>query len=124
MLNVKTSGTWSKTEAWLDRLLNGDIYRILDRYGQIGVDALALATPSDTGETARGWSYSITNNGKQYQIDWYNTNVVDGVPIAVILQYGHGTGTGGYVAGTDYINPAVEDVFEQILADLTKEVRR
>ena len=124
MFEVKTSGTWSKTEAWLDRLLNGDIYAALDRYGQLGVSALAANTPSDTGETARGWAYTVSNNGKHYVIEWYNTHVIDGVPIAVILQYGHGTGTGGYVTGTDYINPAIEPVFDQILDDLIKEVKR
>lgn len=96
----------------------------LDKFGEQGVRALAEATPKDTGATADSWYYKIVNDGKSYAIQWLNSNVNEGVPIAIILQYGHATGTGGYVEGIDYINPAIQPIFERIARDAWREVRR
>jgi len=98
------------------------IFDSLSRYGEEGVQALAEATPKDSGDTARSWTYEIERTSTSYAIIWSNTNVVDGVPIAVLIQVGHGTGTGGYVSGRDYINPALRPVFDRIAASVWKEV--
>lgn len=123
MFELETSGSWSRTQAWLDRLLNSDIYRKLDRFGEIGLEALAANTPIDTGTTAASWAYIITKTGTGYRITWYNTNDVEGSNIAILLQYGHGTGTGGYVSGTDYVNPAMAPIFEEVVTMIRKEVQ-
>jgi len=106
----------------LTGLQKGIQFNNLDRYGQAGVDALSSATPLDSGETASSWGYRIKKRKNSVVIEWTNSNVVDGVPIAVILQYGHGTRNGGYVQGRDYINPAIRSIFDQIAADVWKEV--
>ena len=98
------------------------INMILHKYGRKGVEALAAATPRDSGKTADSWSYEIIEEGNSSKIVWKNSNIHDGVVIALLLQYGHGTGTGGYVQGTDYINPAVEGIFRQMADDAWKEV--
>lgn len=97
---------------------------ILDKYGKQGVSALSSATPVDSGLTANSWTYEIENKGDQVTIFWGNTNVNKGVNIAVILQYGHGTRNGGYVAGRDYINPAIRPVFDAIANEAWKEVTK
>lgn len=94
----------------------------LDTYGALGVKALREATPKKTGKTANSWSYNIVKTGNGLSIEWNNSNIVKGVPIAVIIQYGHGTGTGGYVQGLDYINPAMRSVFQKIAEDVWEEV--
>ena len=96
----------------------------LDQYGRAGVAALASATPVDSGETAQSWYYEITNKKGFVSISFHNSNIQNGVPIAIILQYGHGTGTGGWVAGRDYINPAIRPIFDQIANDAWKEVTK
>lgn len=101
---------------------NFQIRQILERYGQEGVSALSSATPTDTGTTANSWSYEVSSNGDTHTIYWSNSNTNKGVNIAVILQYGHGTGTGGYVAGRDYINPAMRPIFDRIAEEAWKEV--
>lgn len=88
----------------------------------MGVDALSAATPVDSGETARSWTYQIVRSSGYFSIRWLNTNRSNGVPIAILLQYGHGTGTGGYVQGRDYINPAMKPIFDQIEAEVRKVV--
>lgn len=98
------------------------IRRILERYAREGVSALASATPVDSGATASAWSYEIESKGDQHTIYWTNSNSNKGVYIAVILQYGHGTGTGGYVAGRDYINPAIRPIFDNIAEEAWREV--
>lgn len=108
----------------LKKLSKSDLSSVLDKYGRIGADALAQNTPKDTGRTASSWSYEINNTKGGQSIEWFNSHVNDGVNIAVIIQYGHGTGTGGYVRGVDYINPAMAPVFEQIKNDILKEVTR
>lgn len=101
---------------------SGDIFNTLERFGAIGVNALAAATPTETGATASSWYYEIKRDGRSYSIIWGNSNVVDGRPIAVLLQYGHGTGTGGYVQGRDYINPALRPIFDQIANEAWRAV--
>ena len=111
------------TEKLLKKLLSGDLYRRLDKYGKKGVDALEAATPIETSKTANAWTYKVIRSKNNPGIAWYNTNENDGVSIALLIQYGHGTGTGGYVQGIDYINPAMRPVFDSILEDILKEVR-
>ncbi len=122
MFGLDDSGDFSKTEAWLKRLGEGDIFSNLDHFGQEGVSALSAATPVESGETARSWGYEVLRDSESYSIVWGNTNVVDGRPIAVLLQYGHGTGTGGYVQGRDYINPALQPIFDRIADEAWKVV--
>ena len=123
MFKLSTSGTFSSTESFLKRLLGGDQYGGLEKYGQMGVDALANATPRDSGETATSWRYSITRKRGGATIEWFNTHVVSGVNIAIILQYGHGTGTGGFVQGRNYINPAIQPVFDKIADEVWEKVK-
>lgn len=119
-LNVKQSG--AKTEEFLTRMQKLHIEQILNKYGQEGVSALAAATPHDSGATASAWGYEIVQDGDGYSIHWTNDNINKNVNIAVILQYGHGTGTGGYVAGRDYINPVMAPIFDKIANDAWNEV--
>lgn len=98
-------------------------FAFLEHYAEKGKSALASATPKDTGETANSWTYEIKRARGFYQIKWNNTHIVNGVPIAIIIQYGHGTGTGGWVEGRDYINPAIQPIFDQILDDVWEKVR-
>lgn len=95
---------------------------IFDKYGNEGVLALSAATPVDSGETAKSWSYKIRQTKSGIKLTWTNSNVVDGIPIAIIIQYGHGTRNGGYVQGLDYINPAMRPIFEKLTNELWKEV--
>lgn len=122
MIVLKNKRDFSKTTNFLKRITKLDYKSILSKYGKMGVDALAKATPIDTGLTASSWSYEIVEDDGGATIYWKNSNVVKGVSIAVILQYGHGTGTGGYVEGIDYINPALRSIFEGIADDAWKEV--
>lgn len=119
----RQKGDWKKTRKFLKRCSDLDLDDVLNLYGQEGVDALAKATPKGTGKTAASWSYEVTKGRESIVITWKNSNIVDGVPIAVILQYGHGTRNGGYVEGVDYINPAMRPVFERIVARAWGEVR-
>jgi hypothetical protein len=121
--SFQTSGDYKKTEKWLGDLKAGKHLANLDRHGKAGVSALMAATPVDEGDTRDGWKYRIERTPGKARIIWYNTNQPNGVPIAVVLQYGHGTGTGGYVEGRDYINPAMRSIFDQIAEDVWKEVR-
>lgn len=109
-------------EKFLQRADNDYFFRNLDKYGKMGVSALASATPKRTGKTASSWRYEIDKTGGKISISWLNDNVNDGINIAVIIQYGHGTGTGAYVKGVDYINPALKSIFESIAEDIWKEV--
>lgn len=101
-----------------------DIRSILNKYGEKGVKALNQATPSQTGRTAASWSYTVEAKGGAYTIAWTNNVMAGDVPLVILLQYGHGTGTGGYVAGRDFINPAIQPIFDQIATDVWKEVKR
>lgn len=122
MITIKSSGSTINTEKFLDRMKKGTPFENLQQYGQIGVDALASATPRESGETAQGWSYEIVHENGQIKIIWSNSHVVQGSNIAVLIQYGHGTGTGGYVQGRDYINPAIRPIFDKISEEIWKKV--
>lgn len=121
-VTIFTEGNLSNMERYLNKLRMADYRKILDQYGRKGVDALRSATPVDTGATAASWSYEVHSTADGYEIVWSNSHVNDGVSIALILQYGHGTGTGGYVTGIDYINPALRPIFTSMVADLRKAV--
>lgn len=122
MIGIKSSGSFANIEAFFKHVINGRLFSDLNHYGRMGVDALSQATPVNSGETARSWDYKITNNQKRIGIEWFNTHVNDGANIAILIQYGHATGTGGYVAGQDYINPAIRPVFDQISDNIWKKV--
>lgn len=124
MIKFTQKGDFSKTERYLSRLKTLELNAILNKYGTLGVNILSNATPTDSGETAQSWYYTVVQRPGYYSIRWHNRHENDGVPIAVILQYGHGTGTGGYVQGRDYINPAVRPLFEEMLDQAWKEVTR
>ena len=113
-ISFSTKGSFSKTEKFLSAMARGDMFRALEGFGKEGVAALAAATPRESGETAGAWGYKISRSSSRATIEWTNSHIVNGTPIAVILQYGHGTGTGGYVQGRDYINPAIKPVFDKI----------
>lgn len=122
---IKSDGDFSLTEKFFNAIENA-IRRVdLEKYGRMGVKALKEATPKDSGETANSWFYVITHDtvNKRYDISWYNDNIEDGwFPIAIMLQYGHATANGGYVKGRDYINPALQPVFDKMAQDAWKEV--
>jgi hypothetical protein len=122
LLTFVVSGSFAKTDRFLASVGKLDISSILKTYGERGVDALRNATPVDTGLTADSWGYEVAKTSSGWSITWTNTHVIDGVPIAVILQYGHGTGTGGYIQGRDYINPAIQPIFDEIVTGAWKEV--
>lgn len=121
-ITVSASGDFKNLERFLKNAGRRNYRRLLEDYGRKGVDALSMATPVDSGITASSWSYDISETSNGFEINWNNSNVNDGVNIAIILQYGHGTGTGGYVQGRDYINPALQSVFDGFVDDLTKAV--
>lgn len=118
-----SSRSTGDTEAWLKKLSNLDFVKgKLTQYAEEGVSALRAATPVDSGVTAASWTYEIIADGKSFSIIWGNTNVVAGTPVAILLQHGHGTGTGGYVEGRDYINPVLQPLFDRISNDVWKAV--
>lgn len=121
-ITFRHKGDFSKTEKFFNSLLKLDYLNVLERYGQAGVSALASATPKDSGLTAASWDYEITHNGKETTIAFTNSNISNGVNIAIILQYGHGTKGGGYVAGRDYINPAIQPIFDKMANEAWREV--
>ena len=121
-ITFRHKGDFSKTEKFFNSLLKLDYLNVLERYGQAGVAALASATPKDSGLTAASWDYEITHNGKETTIAFTNSNISNGVNIAIILQYGHGKKGGGYVAGRDYINPAIQPIFDKIANEAWREV--
>ena len=121
-IGLSSSGSFDNTQNWLKRMTDDSMFRQLEHFGQEGVNALRAATPEDSGETANSWYYEIVQDSKSWSIIWGNSHVEDGRPIAVLLQYGHGTGDGGYVQGRDYINPALQPIFDRIVADAWKAV--
>ena len=123
MIEFRQKGDFSKLTRFLEKAKRGISLVDLEKYGRAGVAALESATPVDSGETAKSWYYKIESKNKVISITFLNSNIINGVPIAIILQYGHGTGTGGWVEGRDYINPAIQPVFEQMANDAWKEVR-
>lgn len=124
MITFRHKGDFSKTSKWLRKIREATRLGILDKYGREGVAALASATPTETGTTASSWYYKIERRNGSVAIVFCNSNINDGVPIAIILQYGHGTGTGGWVEGRDYINPAVQPLFDKAADELWREVTK
>lgn len=125
MITFAGKGDFSKTFRFLQNVKSAvNQSSIFDKFGRAGVDALRRNTPVDTGNTAESWDYEIVREKDSICIRWFNTNVNDGVNIAILLQYGHGTGTGGFVQGRDYINPAIQPVFDDILEAAWREVTK
>lgn len=124
MITLKSSGNFNKSLAFFNRLKGIDKTSILNEYGKKGVEALRAATPVDTGKTADSWDYEVTITGAGAKITWSNSNRNDGVNVAIILQYGHGTRGGGYVKGIDYINPALKPIFDEMAATIWKEATK
>ena len=124
MIQIRQKGDFKKLTSFLEKAKEGLDIGVLDKYGRKGVSALSSATPVDTGLTASSWFYKIENKNGVAKIEFHNSNVQNGVPIAVILQYGHGTRNGGYVVGIDYINPALQPVFDELAQNAWKEVNR
>ena len=124
MITFRHRGDFSKFDKFLERAKNSVRIGDLDKYGREGVAALASATPVDTGLTASSWSYEIVRKNGSVSIEFHNTNIQNGVPIAIILQYGHGTGNGGWVEGRDYINPAIRPIFDKLANEAWREVTK
>ena len=124
MISFRQKGNFSKLNRFLERAKEAARLSILDKYGREGVAALASATPVDSGETANSWYYEIKYDKGSATITFNNSHINKGVPIAIILQYGHGTGTGGWVEGRDYINPAIQPIFDKIVDEAWKEVTK
>lgn len=125
MINIKVKGDFKNTEKFFSRSKNSEFFKHLDDYGRKGVEALRLATPKDTGVTADSWDYEIDMSHGQIIIAWMNNNKTKtGIPIVILVQYGHGTRNGGYVIGRDFINPATQPVFDAIAEDVWKEVSK
>ena len=124
MISFRQKGDFSKLDRYFKKVKKAVNPTSLDSYAQKCVAALASATPVDTGLTARSWYYKITNKEGSISITFYNSNIQNGVPIAIIIQYGHGTRNGGWVQGRDYINPVIRPIFDQIANDIWKEVTK
>lgn len=124
MISFRHKGDFSKLTKYLNTLKSKNYLNVARKYAQKGVDALASATPVDSGLTARSWYYKIEDKDGKITISFCNSNIQNGVPIAIILQYGHGTGTGGWVEGRDYINPAIQPIFDKIADEAWREVTK
>lgn len=124
MISFRQKGDFSNLTRFLEKAKESVRIGDLDKYGREGVAALASATPIDSGKTANSWYYEIVNKNGSVSITFYNSNIQNGVPIAIILQYGHGTGNGGWVEGRDYINPAIRPIFDKIANNAWREVTK
>ena len=124
MITITQKGSFKNTERYLARLKTAQLFAVLNKYGSLGQNALSNATPVESGLTAASWSYTIEQRARYYSIRGHNSHIESGVPIAVILQYGHGTGTGGYVQGRNYIMPAIRPIFDAMAAEAWREVTR
>lgn len=122
MIQCRVKGNFKTTTNFLQKLRKLDFESVLVKYAEEGVQALSSATPKRTGKTAASWGYEIVKEKGRISIFWTNSNLSDGVPVAVILEYGHGTGWGGYVQGRHYISPAIQPVFDEIAKEAWKEV--
>lgn len=123
-IKITQKGEFEKITRYLTKLKNKQVLEVLDKYGKLGVKALEESTPKDTGLTAASWYYEIEIEGKRVTLAFHNANVNRGVNIAIILQYGHGTGTGGWVEGRDYINPALQPIFSRLADEAWEEVTK
>lgn len=122
VVTFTSRGDLQRTYTFLNKLKNLRIQSVLESYGQMGVAALSSATPEDSGLAAGSWGYEVTGGSGGWTISWTNSDLENGFPVAVMIQYGHGTGTGGYVAGRDYINPAIQPIFDKIANEVWKVV--
>lgn len=122
MIQLEGRGDFRRTESFLKRMLRGGLYKNLSTFGQQGVNALASATPTESGLASNSWGYEVKVSKSSASITWTNSDVENGFPVAIMLQYGYSTGTGGYVAGRDYINPAIKPIFDRIAEHVWKEV--
>lgn len=122
MISFESKGSFQNTERFLKRVRSDAIVSKLSRYGEEGVQALSQATPRDDGTTAHSWSYEIVKGRNSYSIVWKNSSMAGKTPVVILLQYGHGTGTGGYVQGKDFINPVMKPIFDRILNEAWREV--
>lgn len=122
MISVSSSGSFKKTTEFLEFMRSEKPYSNLDTYGRTGTSALARATPKETGETSALWSHHVTHGGGKHSVEWSNANNEYGVNVAILIQYGHGTGTGGYVPGVDYINPTMRPIMDRAVSDVWKQV--
>lgn len=122
-IEITSKGDHNKTSNFLQKMIRGDFYSDLAKYGEMGVNALARATPVDSGLAQRSWSYRIIGGRKNPGIEWLNTDIENGPAVVILIQYGHGTGTGGYVHGRDFINPAMRPIFDQIAENVWKKVK-
>lgn len=123
-IRITTRGNWDKTRNWLKRMERNDYLPVIEQFGEVGCRYLAEYTPKDTGKTAKSWRYEIKRDTKGITISWLNDNMDDhgNASVVILIQYGHGTGTGGYVAAVDFINPAIKPVFENLAEAVWKEV--
>lgn len=124
MIGIRHKGDFSKTTSFLVKVKNKRLLSDLDKFGREGVAALASATPVDTGKTANSWYYEIRRTDDSVSLIFNNSNIQNGVPIAIILQYGHGTRNGGWVQGRDYINPSIQPIFDEIVKKAWGEVTK
>ena len=124
MIGFRHKGDFSKTSKYLNGIRQRNFVNILEKYGREGVKALASATPVDTGLTAKSWDYKIEQKNGSISLIFTNSNIQNGIPIAIILQYGHGTRNGGWVQGRDYINPAIQPIFDNIVKQAWGEVTK
>jgi len=124
MITIKQKGNFNNTEKFFKNVVSPDYIPILEKYARQGVEALTAATPVESGETANSWGYEISQSKKGTSVIWTNSHIVDGVPVVILLQYGHATGSGGYVQGRDFINPALKPIFDQIASNIWREVNR
>lgn len=124
MISFRQKGDFKKTTQYFEKVKKAARLKVLDKYGREGVAALASATPIDTGLTASSWYYEVESNNGSSTIRFNNSNIQNGVPIAIILQYGHGTRNGGWVQGRDYINPVIQPLFDKIVDSAWKEVTK
>lgn len=124
MIKFSQKGDFKKSITYMEKLKEAIRLSTFDKYGREGVNALSSATPVDSGKTASSWYYEIQRTKDIISITFYNSNINKGVPIAIILQYGHGTGTGGWVEGRDYINPAIQPIFDKMAEEAWKEVTK
>lgn len=122
MISIRSKGDFKNTEKLLKKSIGRNYISVLEKYGRMGVEALRDATPKDTGKTAGSWEYSIEQTGSRLSVVWSNANLNKGVNVALLIQMGHGTGTGGYVEGIDYINPALAPIFDKLADAAWKEV--
>jgi hypothetical protein len=123
MITVKTSGSFDNIDKFINSMKKGDAFNFLNEYGRQGVEALANATPVDSSLTANSWDYEVIRKNGRYSIVWTNSNSESGIPVAILIQYGHATGGGGWVEGRDYINPAIQPLFDKMAQQVWERVK-